>query len=554
MDCLNILRPYIKRNVLLYIFAVFFILVNSLLALLVPYLTMKIIDVGIGEADAAKLVILTIASLLISILYALTNSLQSVLYAKIGKKISRELRRDCINKLNHLSGDFYTHIDSGDVLSILLADIRKTEFITTTMLLSFVSNVVVSIAMLIWLGILQLDLLAVSLTFQLLTFFVQFIYKKKLSIASEELRTASIAMSSLLLDRISNMLTQTISKVTPFFMQRYTHVDGRLYKSEMKMTSTQSLNMALLNIASGIVTIVILGVGGYKVVSGTLSLGGLISFNIYSQRLFGPVTQIAELYSEYCTAKVSLKNIVDLLSYEDNVSEPSIPVSISDLKGKIDFKNVSFSYDESKVILQNASFTIPSGGIYSLIGSSGAGKTTLIFLLYRLWEVNSGAIYIDDINIRDIPLDQLRNEICVVSQDAYLFNDTLRNNIILGDSHIDDSSVMQYLKTVGLDRWVATLNDGLDTLIGEDGIRLSGGQRQRISLVRALIQKSKIVLLDEITSALDQRTEAFVLSGILPLLKGKTVIIISHKTTTIGWTEKSIVIEDGNVHIEEVKQ
>ena len=381
MDCLNILRPYIKRNVLLYIFAVFFILVNSLLALLVPYLTMKIIDVGIGEADAAKLVILTIASLLISILYALTNSLQSVLYAKIGKKISRELRRDCINKLNHLSGDFYTHIDSGDVLSILLADIRKTEFITTTMLLSFVSNVVVSIAMLIWLGILQLDLLAVSLTFQLLTFFVQFIYKKKLSIASEELRTASIAMSSLLLDRISNMLTQTISKVTPFFMQRYTHVDGRLYKSEMKMTSTQSLNMALLNIASGIVTIVILGVGGYKVVSGTLSLGGLISFNIYSQRLFGPVTQIAELYSEYCTAKVSLKNIVDLLSYEDNVSEPSIPVSISDLKGKIDFKNVSFSYDESKVILQNATFTIPSGGIYSLIGSSGAGKTTLIFLM-----------------------------------------------------------------------------------------------------------------------------------------------------------------------------
>ncbi len=552
MRNIKILKPYIKRSFFLYIIAFLFIFINALLALLVPYLTMRIIDVGIKEANVTQLAVLTLSALFVSIFYALTNSMQDIVYARIGKVISRELRTDCINKLNHLSGDFYTHIDSGDVLEILQKDIRETELITTTMFLSFVSNLVVSIAMFIWLGILQFDLLVVSLTVQSLAFVVQFIFKKKLTVASEELRDASITMSSLLLDRITNMLTQTTSKVTPFFMKRYFHADKKLYRFEMKMVSTQALNMALLNIASAIVTISILGIGGYKVVCGSFSIGGLISFNIYSQRLFGPITQLAELYCQYCTAKISMDNIVSLLDYDEKVAEPIVPEINKEPKGKIDFKNVSFSYDDRRVILKNASFSIPAGGIYSLVGPSGSGKTTLIYLLYRLWDVNSGAICIDDIDIRNIPIDQLRNEICVVSQDTYLFNDTLRNNIILGSQNINDSIIMHYLKKVDLDGWVSTLEDGLDTGIGEDGIRLSGGQRQRISLVRALIQKSRIVLLDEITSALDGKTEALVLSSVLPLLKGKTVIVISHKATTIEWTEKSVVIEDGNVHVEEV--
>lgn len=550
----KILKSYIRKNLFLYIIAFLLIFINALLALLVPYLTMRIIDVGIKEGNASKLVALTLSALFISAFYALTNSMQNIVYARIGKVISRDLRRDCINKLNNLSGEFYTHIDSGKVLEILQKDIRETELITTTMFLSFVSNLIVSIAMFIWLGILQFDLLIVSMIVQSLAFVVQFIYKNKLTTTSEELRDASITMSSLLLDRITNMLIQTISKVTPFFMQRYSRADEKLYKLEMRMVSTQAFNIALLNIASAIVTIGVLGVGGYKVVCGSLSLGGLIAFNIYSQRLFGPITQLAELYSEYCTAKISMDNIVTLLNYEERVTEPITPESNIAFKGKIEFKNVSFSYDESKVILKNASFSIPAGGNYSLIGPSGTGKTTLVYLLYRLWDVNSGAICIDDIDIRNIPINQLRNEICVVSQDAYLFNDTLRNNIILGAKNFNDLLIMDYIKKVGLDEWVSTLEDGLDTVIGENGIRLSGGQRQRISLVRALIQKCRIVLLDEITSALDSKTETLVLSSALALLKGKTVIIISHKATTIEWTEKSIVIEDGNVHIKEVRQ
>lgn len=543
------LLPYLKKYIRQYVITVIIMLLNAALAVIVPYMTMQIIDNGITRGNLNQLLVQVLVALLIAVIYSVTSSGQSILYSKIGKKLSQDIRKDCVHKLDTMSGEFFTHMDTGEIISVLQRDIRTVESASTTMLLSFISDVLISVSMIIWLGYLQLDLLIFIIALQPLTVIIQALYKKKLTVASEQLRNASSSLTSLLIEKISKMLSQTTSRARDLFDKKYIIEDDKYYEKDINMVKTQSANSMLLNILSGFMLIFVLGYGGYKVIIGELTLGGLIAFNIYSQRLFSPITHLAELHSEYSASLISVKNIVYLLQMKSKVNDPPVTEQINQkqFQGEIRFVNVTFAYD-SLPVFNNINFIIPAGHVYGLEGESGSGKTTIVNLLYRLWDVCEGSILVDGIDVKAIPLSILRKLIGIVSQDVYLFDDTLRNNISLG-SDMDDTTLFEYLKKVGLYEWVLSLKDGLDTMVGESGIRLSGGQRQRISIIRVLLQQAKIIVLDEVTSALDSNTENEVLSEAMDLLKDKTILIISHKDSTLKWAEKRMILNNTSLTV-----
>ena len=543
------LLPYLKKYIKQYVVTVIIMLLNATLAVIVPYMTMQIIDNGIASGNLNQLLMQILVALLIAVIYSVTSSGQSILYSKIGKKLSQDIRKDCVNKLGTMSGEYFTHMDTGEIISVLQRDIRTVESASTTMLLSCISDVLISVSMIIWLGYLQLDLLIFIIALQPLTVIIQVFYKKKLTVASEQLRNASSSLTSLLIEKISKMLSQATSRARELFDKKYIIEDDKYYEKDINMVKTQSLNSMLLNILSGFMLIFVLGYGGYKVISVELTLGGLIAFNIYSQRLFSPITHLAELHSEYSASLISVKNIVNLLQMKSKVNDPPVTDQIQQkqFQGEIRFVNVTFAYD-SLPVFSNINFIIPAGHIYGLEGESGSGKTTIVNLLYRLWDVCEGSILVDGIDVKAIPLSILRKLIGIVSQDVYLFDDTLRNNISLG-ANLDDRTLFEYLKKVGLYEWVLSLNNGLDAMVGESGIRLSGGQRQRISIIRVLLQQAKIIILDEVTSALDSNTENEVLSEAMDLLRDKTILIISHKDSALKWVEKRMILNNTSLTV-----
>lgn len=529
-------------------FVAFFIMMSiSILNLCTPQVIRVILDDAITNSKIDLLLKLVFLYIVISTSSALLSILLSYIYSKMNKSMSSKLKIKLLRHLSKLSGNYYTNIKTGNILSIMENDMFIVESFGAETVFSLIVDVISAFIALFFLIKMDFDLLLIVVALQLLLALCQTKFTKAMSSKTNEIRQDSGDISNIVQEYISNILNVVISKSSLNFFRKYIKKEKSLIKKYIDLNLITSSSMSVATILSNLINIGIYGYGGFKIIKGTMSIGELIAFQQYATMLMGPCIRIIRSNTRLQQSLVSINRIFSVLDEPITIKQYNNKNKIKDnFNGDIVFDEVSFSYDEDKT-LDNISIKFEKGKISALVGSSGCGKSTIVNLLFRLWDINEGNIFIDNINIKDYSLKSLRKNIAIVTQDLLLFDDSILNNLILGNKDINKEFIENVCHRVDIYNFINELPKGFNTIIGEKGIKLSGGQKQRIAIARALISNASIIIFDEATSALDNISQKIITENISDLLEDKTVIIIAHRLSTIKNAGAIYVIDKGKV-------
>ena len=329
--------------------------------------------------------------------------------------------------------------------------------------------------------------------------------------------------------------------------KKFIDVLKQMFRLQIKYTQKTAWLSPMMHIIISIGIAGTIWFGSYLIKSGAITGGDFVAFITALLMLYTPVKNIGKNFTAVQMSFLAIERVFEFLNMKMSVTEKENASDLNPIQNKIEYKNVTFSYDKNKTVLNNVNLTIQKGQKIAFVGNSGGGKTTLVNLLPRFYELTQGEILIDGKNIKDVTLKSLREQIAVVFQDNFLFAGTIRDNILLGKENATDTEINQALKSACLDEFIATLPKGLDTSIGERGVLLSGGQKQRVAIARAFLKNAPIVILDEATSALDNKSEAIVQQAIDNLMHDRTVFVIAHRLSTIQNADKIVVVNEGHL-------
>ncbi|GAA3657697.1 ABC transporter ATP-binding protein [Asaccharospora irregularis] len=541
------LKIVFEKNKLIASIAFVIMLVISMLDLSIPQVTRLILDDAIINNKTNLLIKLVLLYAIISIFSALFTVILEYIYSKMKKRASIKLKIRLLKHLSKLSGEYYTNIKTGNMLSIIENDIFIVENFGAEILFSLIVDGLTACIALFFLVRMQSDLLLIVITLQVMLTFIQSKFTKVIAQKTEEVRKDSGNISNIVQEYVSNIMNVIISKSSFNFFKRYIKQEKGLINKCIKLDMIISSNISASMILSSLITICIYGYGGLKIIKGNMTIGELIAFQQYTGMLIGPCINIIRSNTRIQQSLVSINRIFSILDEPIIINQDNNSSIIKeDFSGNITFDNVVFSYDEDR-ILDNINIEFEKGKLTALVGTSGCGKSTIVNLLFRLWDIDEGKIMIDNIDIKDYNLKSLRKNISIVTQDLLLFDDSILNNLTIGNKNISKKFVKDVCNRVDLYDFINGLPNGFDTIIGEKGVKLSGGQKQRVAIARAIISNSSIIVFDEATSALDNISQKKITENISDLLKNKTVIVIAHRLSTIKNADKIYVIDKGRV-------
>ena len=479
------------------------------------------------------------------------------------QKIQRDLRNDTYDHLQHLSMDFFASHQTGGMLSILNSDINRLEQFLNTEFRQLIRVVatVSGIAIVLWYYAPTLALIAlapVPLIGIASAGFLQWIEPRYKSI-----RETVSRLNTRLENNLGGVAVVKIFNRYAFERDRVAEQSRSYHDEQVAALRIRRAFFAGLRLLTGIVFVLVLLIGGRSIITAStseqaiISTGAFAAFFLYLRRLYSPMRRIGRSANKYQLAKSSAERVFGLLGQTPTVTEPTDPVIPDEIEGRVTFENVHFSYTDRESVLTDISIDVPPGTTVGLAGATGAGKSTLVKLVSRLHDVDSGTVRIDDRDIREYDLQALREEIAVVEQNPYLFSGTVAENIAYGDSDVleaerqDASSrrdaVVEAAKAAAAHEFVSGLPSGYDTQIGERGIKLSGGQRQRVAIARALLNDPSIIIFDEATSDVDTETEEQIKQSIDRLIADRTAFVIAHRLSTIRDADRVIVLDDGEI-------
>jgi len=462
-----------------------------------------------------------------------------------------DLRNRLYDTILRRSISFFSRYSTGTLVSTVVNDVEKVQVTLTIALAEFLQQfftLVFLIGVVIVLG----HKLAL-----VLLIFVPFVVVSAGKIG-RRVRTTTRKGQDKLAD-IQNILHESIAGnriVKAFGMEtwestRFRAAARKLFRANLKSVAVQAVSSPLMDIIGALAGALLLWVGRNQINSGIMTPGAFIAFIIAVFRLYDPVRKMAFFNNSFQQALGASQEIFRVIDEEDEVRERPDAISLPAFRERVRFENVSFSYNGANgpetEILHNVNLETRAGEVVAIVGSSGAGKTTLVNLIPRFFDVASGAVKLDGHDIRDLTLASLRAQIGVVTQETILFNDTVRNNIAYGQPHVTEEAVVEAAKAALAHDFILRLPDGYDTMIGERGLRLSGGERQRIAIARALLKNAPILILDEATSSLDTESEALVQGALQNLISGRTVFVIAHRLTTVRHADRIVVLEGGKI-------
>jgi ATP-binding cassette, subfamily B, bacterial len=473
-------------------------------------------------------------------------------FRKLAQTVQHDLRMDAYNTIQSREIAFFEEHRLGEILSMLNDDVNQLErFLNTgfnellqvSVLFVFSMAVMVPIS---W----QLSLVAL--------FPIPFIlwggitYQRLISPRYNKVREGVGGLASRLENNIAGIHVIKSFTAEAFETERVRHASEDYRRANLDAIRFSSAYTPVIRMAIVVGFAGVLLVGSYWVLngSGVISVGELVLFAMMTERLLWPITRLGNTLDDYERAKASSRRIFGLLDTPSGIAEPVRPASLGRARGEIVFDNVEFRYARGRgdePVLRGVSFRIAPGETLGVAGPTGAGKSTLIKLLLRFYDVNGGSVRLDGHDVREIPLIDLRRNIALVSQEVYLFHGTIRENIayVNGDAPLEE--VVRAAKLAQLHDFVASLPDGYDTPVGERGIQLSGGQRQRLSIARAIVKDAPVLILDEATSAVDTETERAIQQALRVLTAGRTALIIAHRLSTIRHADRILVLRDGRV-------
>ncbi|HCW8172171.1 TPA: SAV1866 family putative multidrug efflux ABC transporter [Staphylococcus aureus] len=463
-------------------------------------------------------------------------------------KILYDIRKKLYNHLQALSARFYANNQVGQVISRVINDVEQTkDFILTGLMNIWLDciTIIIALSIMFFLDV-KLTLAALFIfPFYILTVYVFFGRLRKLT---RERSQALAEVQGFLHERV-----QGISVVKSFAIEdneakNFDKKNTNFLTRALKHTRWNAYSFAAINTVTDIGPIIVIGVGAYLAISGSITVGTLAAFVGYLELLFGPLRRLVASFTTLTQSFASMDRVFQLIDEDYDIKNGVGAQPIEIKQGRIDIDHVSFQYNDNEApILKDINLSIEKGETVAFVGMSGGGKSTLINLIPRFYDVTSGQILIDGHNIKDFLTGSLRNQIGLVQQDNILFSDTVKENILLGRPTATDEEVVEAAKMVNAHDFIMNLPQGYDTEVGERGVKLSGGQKQRLSIARIFLNNPPILILDEATSALDLESESIIQEALDVLSKDRTTLIVAHRLSTITHADKIVVIENGHI-------
>jgi len=535
-------KPYQKQFYLV----VFLTIALAVLTPLRPWIIQYSIDNDVAIGNYNGLVFWVIVLIVLLVAQAIVQYFHTYMSGWLGQYIIKDIRVKLFNHLQNLRLRFFDKTPIGRLVTRSVSDIETLSEVFSTGIAGIIADILQLLVILVFMFALSWQLTLVSLALLPILLFATYVFKEKVKVSFNEVRTAVSNLNAFVQEHITGMNIVQIFNAEKRELEKFKEINREHRKANIKGVFYYATYFPVAEIiqAGGIGLIVWYGAG--SVIQEQLTLGVLIAFIMYIQMFFRPIRMIADRFNTLQMGIVASNRILDLMDskeyIEDNGSHHP-----EDIEGTVKFENVWFAYNDEDWVLKDINFEVQKGEALALVGATGAGKSSVINLLTRFYEINKGTIAIDETNIREFELGNLRNHIAVVLQDVFLFSDTIYNNITLRNPDITLEKVKEAAELVGAKSFIERLPGGFDYNVMERGATLSVGQRQLISFVRAMVYDPKIIVLDEATSSVDTETEELIQEAIQKLMKGRTSIVIAHRLSTIQNADKILVLDKGEI-------
>ena len=512
----------------------------------IAYIIQPVLDNVLINKDKHLLFLLPVGVIVIFLITGICKFIQVYCSRHVVQSLLRDIREDLYNKFQRLTLSYHDVNPSGTLISRLTNDTVLLENITADVLQIFISR---AVSALVLAGVIFYQNWLLALLCLLVTSIIIYpiaVLSKKIRKYTHQMQTSLADLTSVLTENLQGMKVIHAYNLQDAQTKRFENENKQYFNRYMKMVQAFALLPGIMQVVGAGGIAVIIWYGGYLVIYGDMTTGALISFIVAFLLLYTPVKTMGRAYADINKALAAAERIFDILDIDQEVNEIDNPQILKAVNGSIIFENVNFKYDKSE-ILKQINLTVNIGEMLAIVGPSGSGKTTMVNLVPRFYDVSSGSIKIDGNDVRNFTLKSLREHIAIVSQDTFLFDGNIKDNIAVGKPDASDEEIMEVAKLAYVDNFVKNLEDGYYTRVGERGVMLSGGEKQRISIARALLKNAPILILDEATSALDNESEKIVQEALSNLIINRTVFIIAHRLSTIKKASRIIVLDKGRI-------
>ena len=521
---------------------------NTLSVLAGPYLMQIAIDRYITPGVLEGLGTITILFVLVLVAQFVFNRFEEVRTEMIGQHVMYDIRQTLFSHLQRLDVQFFDKNPVGRLMTRVTSDVQTLNELFASGVISVLTNLVHILGIMVAMFLYNWQLALVTFGAIPIVLGAGLLYQIYSRRAFREEREQLARINTFLQENIVRMTTMKLFTQEPRSHLRFNERNRKYLDAKLCSGIYYVLySYTLFQVTSSLTLAVIVWYGGGQVVQDTLTFGVLVAFISYAQRFFGPVLGLGGKYAVFQSAMASSERIFQLLDAQPTIASTTPKSGTSPLKGEIEFKNVWFAYNDDNYVLRDVSFKVKPGEKVALVGHTGAGKTSIINLLCRFYEINKGQILIDGVDIREMNLEDLRGAISIVQQNIFLFSDSIERNITLGDPSISSEQVKRASEDVHLDRFVQKMPEVYGTEIKEDGAGLSVGQKQLVAFARALASDPSILILDEATSSVDTETEILIEDAVSRLMEDRTSVVIAHRLSTIQNADKIIVMHRGEI-------
>ena len=507
-----------------------------------PFMDVVLVEQQTGWTSYIPLMII-----IFSVLQAVFTYVATYMNTWVGNRIALDIKRKLFDKLVHNDAAFFDKTDSGMVLMRFNRDAEMACGGLLNSMRLFSTRFFSSLSLIVVLFYNSWKLAIVAIAVLILAFYPVTQMRKMLKGAIKQDVNFIAALYAHFNEVFGGNRIITAYNLSPFYKKKFIRTTNGMMNMLMFMMRKVGIISPLMHSISACGIALVIWYGSYLITEHQITVGNFVSFITSLVMLYNPLKSIGNNLRGVMMSLMAVERVFTTLDYKPKVVNAENPVFLENCKGDISFKDVTFSYVKGKYVLNHINLNIKSGQTVALVGNSGGGKSTIATLLPRFYDLHHGEITIDGINIKDIDLNNLRDNIAVVFQDNFLFGGTIRENIIFNRKDITDEQLQQAIKSACLEEFINSLDKGLDTQIGERGVMLSGGQKQRIAIARAFIKNAPILILDEATSALDNKSEAIVQQAIDNLMKDRTVLIIAHRLSTIRNADYIAVVNNGRI-------
>ncbi|MFQ5999148.1 MAG: ABC transporter ATP-binding protein [Candidatus Bathyarchaeia archaeon] len=546
---------YISKNWPFFSVSVACMIFSAIVSVQIPLLIKEAIDKVLPllaskstfELGQSRLLILALEIVGLTLIVGLFSFIQRYASVYFSQKVAYDIRNDVFVSLQRQSFAFYDRTRTGQLLSKATTDIDRIRGFLGWQLMFLINSILLLTATVYIMFSLETRLAFLLLLIMPFLSFAFFLFGKKIRPLFAQMREQYGNLTSVIHENVTGTRVVRAFARENFERNKFASENERYFQTNMDTVRLRAFYIPLITFVVGLGTIIIFWYGGLEVIRGTLTIGALVAFTSYQAMLISPMRFLGLFISGYQLSIAAGQRVFEIIDTEPEIKEKTGALTLPVVKGHVKFENVSFSYGKGREILKNINLEAKPGETIALLGTTGSGKSTIIRLIPRFYDVSSGRITIDGFDVRDVKLKSLREQIGIVSQEAFLFATTVKENIAYGKPGATMKEIVAAAKAARAHEFISALPNGYDSMVGERGVILSGGQQQRIAIARALLSDPRILILDDSTSSVDVETEYEIQEALKALLKGRTTFVITQRVSTIRNADKIIVLENGEI-------